>query len=139
MVEIDNPDAMKKYYELLLSVVRVITSVVLSRGPQNGQTIDQARMFLAENRAGIIAIFKRQAKISGVLAGDAGADLDELVEFYVLLMTMTNFLDVSLLCLLAMIRSLTRSSSRNSETRRGQQRAIHERIQKGPALLDKAL
>lgn len=95
IVEIDNPDALKKYYELLLSVIRVICSVVLSRGPQNDQTIDQARMFLAENRAGIVAIFKRQAKIGGVWAGDVGGDLDELVEFYVLLMTMTDFLDVS--------------------------------------------
>ncbi|SLM38825.1 Nucleoporin Nup186/Nup192/Nup205 [Lasallia pustulata] len=92
-LDIDNPDALKKYYGLLLSVVRVITSVVLSRGPQNDQTIDQARIFLAENRAGIVAIFKRQAKIGGVLAGDTGRDLDELVEFYVLLITMTGFLD----------------------------------------------
>lgn len=95
IIEIDNPDALKRYYELLLSVIRVIASVVLSRGPQNDQTIDQARIFLAENRAGIVAIFKRHAKIGGVLAGDMGGDLDELVEFYVLLMTMTNFLDVS--------------------------------------------
>ena len=95
VVDIDNPEALKKYYGLLLSVVRVITSVVLSRGPQNDQTIDQARIFLAENRAGIVAIFKRQAKIGGVLAGGTGRDLDELVEFYVLLMTMTDFLDVS--------------------------------------------
>lgn len=102
VLEIDNPDALKRYYELLLSVVRVITSVVLSRGPQNDQTINQARIFLAENRAGIVAVFKRQAKIGGVVEGDTGAELDELVEFYVLLMTMTNFLDVSVLCLLHM-------------------------------------
>lgn len=69
--------------------------MVLSRGPQNDQTIDQARMFLAENRASIVAIFKRQAKIGGVWVGEVGGDLDELVEFYVLLMTMTGFLDVS--------------------------------------------
>lgn len=94
--EIDNPDALSKYYKLLLSVVRVITSIVLSRGSQNEQTIDQARSFLIENRATIVAIFKRQAKIGARLPVDTSASVNELVELFTLLITMTGFLEVGL-------------------------------------------
>ncbi len=93
--EIDNPDALAKYYRLLLSIARVITSVVLSRGPQNEQTIESARAFLAENRPLVVSMFKRQARIGGVSFDDAGVDIEELVELFMLLITMTGFLDVS--------------------------------------------
>ena len=92
--EIDNPDALAKYYRLLLSIARVITSVVLSRGPQNEQTIESAKAFLAENRPLVVSMFKRQARIGGVSFDDAGVDIEELVELFMLLITMTGFLDV---------------------------------------------
>lgn len=93
-LEIDNPDALSKYYKLLLSVIQVITSIVLSRGSQNEQTMDQARSFLIENRATIVAVFKRQAKIGAKLPIDMSANVDELVELFTLLITMTGFLEV---------------------------------------------
>jgi len=70
---------------------------VLSRGPQNGQTIESAKGFLVENRPLVVAMFKRQARIGGVSFDDAGAgvDIDELVELFVLLIAMTEFLSVS--------------------------------------------
>lgn len=92
--EIDNPEALDKYYNLLLSVARVITSVVLSRGPQNEQTLDQARTFLVENRALVVAMFKRQAKVGAVTFESMGIGVEELVELFVLLITITGFLDV---------------------------------------------
>ena len=92
--EIDNPEALDKYYNLLLSVARVITSVVLSRGPQNEQTLDQARSFLVENRALVVAMFKRQAKVGAVTFESMGIGVEELVELFVLLITITGFLDV---------------------------------------------
>ncbi len=92
--EIDNPDALAKYYRLLLSIARVITSVVLSRGPQNEQTIESAKAFLVENRPLVVSMFKRQARIGGVSFDDAGVDIEELVELFMLLITMTGFLDV---------------------------------------------
>ena len=95
MSEIDNTDALAKYYRLLLSLARVITSVVLSRGSQNEQSIESARAFLIENRALVVAIFKRQARIGGVSFDDAGVDIEELVELFMLLIAMTDFLDVS--------------------------------------------
>ena len=92
--DIDNPAALKKYYELLLSVLRLISSVVLSRGPQNERTLEQGRRFLSANRSSMVGIFKRSAKIGGQQAG-VGEELDELVEHFVLLITMTRFLDAS--------------------------------------------
>ena len=93
--EIDNPEALSKYYRLLLSITRVITAVVLSRGPQNEQTIESAKVFLTENRPLVVSVFKRQAKIGGVSFDDAGVDIEDLVELFMLLITMTGFLDVS--------------------------------------------
>ena len=92
--EIDNPDALAKYYRLLLSIARVITSVVLSRGPENEQTIESAKAFLTENRPLVVSMFKRQARIGGVSFDDAGVDIEDLVELFVLLIAMTGFLDV---------------------------------------------
>ena len=93
--EIDNPEALAKYYRLLLSIVRVITSVVISRGSQNEQTIESAKAFLMENRPLVVSMFKRQARIGGVSFDTAGVDIEDLVELFMLLITMTGFLDVS--------------------------------------------
>ena len=94
MVDIDNTEALDKYYNLLLSVTRIITSVLLSRGFQHEQTIDQARTFLVENRPLVVAMFKRQAKVGAVTFESLGVGVEELVELFVLLITMTGFLDV---------------------------------------------
>ena len=93
--EIDNPEALVKYYRLLLSVTRIITAVILARGPKHDQTVECGRSFLAENRALVVAIFKRQAKIGGVSFDDAGVNIEELVELFTLLISMTDFLAVS--------------------------------------------
>ena len=77
-----------------MSLTRVITSVVLSRGPQNEQTIESAKVFLTENRPLVVSMFKRQARIGGVSFDDAGIDIEELVELFMLLIAMTGFLDV---------------------------------------------
>lgn len=39
-------------------------------------------------------MFKRQARIGGVSFDDAGVDIEELVELFMLLIGMTDFLDV---------------------------------------------
>lgn len=93
--EIDNPEALAKYYRLLLSIARIITSVVLTRGPQNEQTVENAKTFLTENRPLVVATFKRQARVGGVSFDDAGVDIEELVELFMLLIAMTDFLNVS--------------------------------------------
>ncbi|KAL9000305.1 MAG: hypothetical protein Q9169_001022 [Polycauliona sp. 2 TL-2023] len=97
----DPTSAVSKYYALLLAVIRVIVAVLVSRGPQNQQTLEQAKLFLAENRTLVVSVFKRQAGIgigaaSVIAAGDEMERVvDELVELFVLLMTRTEFIDVS--------------------------------------------
>ena len=93
----DNPQALIRYHELLLYVVRILSSIVLSHGPQNYQTIEQARQFLIQNRASVVSIFKRHAKIGNTQVQDREGDevMDELVEYFVLLISLTDFLEVS--------------------------------------------
>lgn len=93
--EIENPDSLQRFYDLLRSVLRVINAVVLSRGPQNTQTVKLAQQFVTTNRASIVAVLKRHAKIGGVHANSSG-DLDDLVDCYVLLLTTSKFLEVIL-------------------------------------------
>ncbi|KAI9829552.1 MAG: hypothetical protein M1826_005597 [Phylliscum demangeonii] len=90
--DIDNPEALRRYYDLLGSVLRIITSVVMNRGPDNQQTIAEVRRFLTENRSSIVTVFKRHAKIGGSQAGRSG-DLSELVRHFVLLISAAEFLD----------------------------------------------
>ena len=116
-LEIDNPEALSKYYRLILSVVRVITSVVISRGSQNIQTIENAKAFLVENRPLVVAIFKRRAKIGGTMSDNVGVHVDELEELLTLLIAMTEFLDVSrpLIIYYLGLRLTESPSSRNRE------------------------
>jgi nuclear pore complex protein Nup205 len=74
--------------------MRVICAVVLSRGSQNEQTLDQGRKFLIENRLSILAVLKKSAGI-GTGAGISGQNINELAESYMVLMSVTGFLDVS--------------------------------------------
>jgi len=94
-VDIDNPGALSEYYKLLLSVLRVIVSVVLGRGTQNEQMLEQARHFLALHRPSMVGIFKRRAKIGAAMDGGLDVTVDDLVELYVLLISVTGFLEVS--------------------------------------------
>ena len=101
-LELDNPDALPKYYELLLAVLRIIAAIVLSRGAQNEATTAAARGFLIENRSTMVGLFKRQARVGALHETrrgvdndtEAEADLNELVDFYILLISMTNFTEV---------------------------------------------
>jgi nuclear pore complex protein Nup205 len=94
MIDIDNPDALRKYYDLLGSVLRVIISAVFSRGLHNEQIMEQTRVFLAENRQSMVGIFKRFAKIGGVGAADHHGALSDLAKCYMTLISATNFLEV---------------------------------------------
>ena len=92
--EIDNPDALAKYYRLLLFITRIVACIVLVRGPQNTQSIDGGRGFLQDNRALVVAVYKRQVKLGGVSFDDAGINIEELANLFTLLVAMTNFVEV---------------------------------------------
>ncbi|KAF9629489.1 hypothetical protein BFW01_g10692 [Lasiodiplodia theobromae] len=91
--EIDNPHALRKFFDLMLSVLRVVNSVVVVRGPQNEQCRQQARDFIADNRMSVVAVFKRAARKGGPGEQATGAELEELVDNLCLLMTATDFLE----------------------------------------------
>ncbi|OQD74853.1 hypothetical protein PENDEC_c009G04399 [Penicillium decumbens] len=92
-IDIDNPDALRKYYDLLLSVIRVIVSAVFSRGVHNEQIKAQTVAFIAENRPCMVGIFKRFAKIGGGAAADHQGTLCELVKSFMALVAATDYLE----------------------------------------------
>ena len=47
-----------------------------------------------ENRPLVVAMFKRQAKVGAVTFESLGVGVEELVELFVLLITMTGFREV---------------------------------------------
>ncbi|KJF61357.1 nuclear pore complex subunit [Coccidioides immitis RS] len=92
-LDIDNPDALRKYYDLLLSVLRVIVSTVFTRGLHNNQIVEQTRNFLSENRQSMVGIFKRYAKIGGLEGVGTQESLEELVKSYAALIAAVDFLE----------------------------------------------
>jgi nuclear pore complex protein Nup205 len=95
-LEFDDPKALKKYYELMLSVLRVINAAVIARGRQNDQTVFQAREFLKENRHNMVSIFKRSVNVGAGQHVEVEQDLVDLVDCWTVLVEVTGFLEVNL-------------------------------------------
>jgi nuclear pore complex protein Nup205 len=93
-LEFDDAKALKKYYDLMLSVLRVVNAAVIARGRQNDQTVFQAREFLKENRHSMVAIFKRSVNVGGGQHAEAQQDLVDLVDCWTVLVEVTGFLEV---------------------------------------------
>ncbi|KAJ5121374.1 uncharacterized protein N7515_009335 [Penicillium bovifimosum] len=91
-IDIENPDALQRYYDLLLSVLRVIVYAVFSRGIQNEQIKEHTRRFLAENRPCMVGIFKRSAKIGNTSNAHHETLLD-LVKAFMALVSATDFME----------------------------------------------
>jgi nuclear pore complex protein Nup205 len=92
--DIEGGHAIDKHYDLLVSLMRVICAAVVSRGLQNQQVLDQGRIFLQENRPSIVAVLKKSAGI-GAEAGISGKQIGDLADSYILLMSITGYIDVS--------------------------------------------
>ncbi|KAL2830034.1 hypothetical protein BDW59DRAFT_170319 [Aspergillus cavernicola] len=92
--DIDNPDALRKYYDLLDSVLRVIATAAFSRGFHNEQMMEQTRSFLTENRQSMVGIFKRFAKIGGAGAPNHHDALTSIAKSYTALIAATDFLEM---------------------------------------------
>lgn len=78
--------------------MRVICAAIISRGAQNEHTIEQGRSFLSENRLSVLAVLKRSAGLGG---GGTILDevIDDLAESFMVLMSVTSFVEVSVPCL----------------------------------------
>ncbi|KAF1847136.1 uncharacterized protein K460DRAFT_280943 [Cucurbitaria berberidis CBS 394.84] len=91
-LEFDDPNALRKYYELMLAVLRVINAAVIARGRQNDQTVWQAREFLKENRHSMVSIFKRSVNVGAGQHAETQQDLVDLVDCWTILVDVTGFL-----------------------------------------------
>lgn len=93
-LNIMSPMNLQGYYELLQEIMRVLVTCILARGPQNRQAIDNTKLFLLDNRTLTFTIFKRYAGIGG--KGLEGVvDLKGVVDMFVLLYSLTDFIEVS--------------------------------------------
>jgi nuclear pore complex protein Nup205 len=88
----DNAESLKKFFDLMLSVLRIINSIVLKN--QSDQTLKLARTFLKENRASVVGVFKRYAGVGG-LEVVQNIDLGDLVDNLTVLISATKYLEVS--------------------------------------------
>lgn len=94
-LEFDDPNALNKFYGLMLSVLRVINAAVIARGRQNDQTVFQAREFLKDNRHSMVTIFKKSVYVGAGQSGELSQDLVDLVDCWTVLVEITGFLQVS--------------------------------------------
>ena len=67
---------------------------MLSKGPQNKSTQALGRKFLQENKHVALAVFKRNANIGGHKSDAGGGDLRELTEILIILMCLTEYVEV---------------------------------------------
>ena len=74
--------------------MRIICAAVLSRGSQNRQTLEQGRKFLTENRLSIVAVLKKSAGLGTRLEASQQQSVEALADLYMLLMSVTGFLEV---------------------------------------------
>lgn len=87
-------EALAQHYSLLAKVARIIGAALLSRGTNN---VAQGRKFLTDHRMIVTHTLKRSAGI-GSTAGTEGLDakVDELAEAFMVIISATGFLEVSL-------------------------------------------
>lgn len=88
----DNPNSLKQFFDIMLSILRILNSIVLKN--QSDQTLNQARVFLRENRASVVGVFKRYAGVGG-LDVVQNVDLGDLVDNLTVLISATKYLEVS--------------------------------------------
>lgn len=87
--------ALRTYYVLLSSTLRVLLSTFLSRGSQNEQIQYLARTFLTEYRPNMVGVFKKYAGVNGKIDEKIRPLVAESVRCFTGLATLSGFVDVS--------------------------------------------
>lgn len=111
-LQVDSTDskAMERHYDLLVKVARIIGAAIVSRGSHN---VVQGRRFLTEHRMLVMHVLKRSA---GIGAGTGKTDtllyerVSDLAEAFMVVITATGFLEVSLCYVLLALHSLKEES-----------------------------
>lgn len=83
--------ALQSYYELLAPTLRVLLSVLTSRGSQNEQAVYLARSFLTDYRANMVGVFKKWRGVSGQVNQNVERVLAECVRGYTGLVAMSGW------------------------------------------------
>nr|OQO25403.1 hypothetical protein B0A51_08472 [Rachicladosporium sp. CCFEE 5018] len=91
-LDIDNLAALRQFYRLLSVVLRVVTAVVVSKGPSNGSVLHQAKAFLTQNRTCMMAVFKRVSKLDRT-AGPPEVEAKEVAEEFGRLVVISGWLE----------------------------------------------
>lgn len=89
--------ALRTYYTLVASTLRLLLSTFMSRGPQNEQIQYQARAFLTDYRPHMVGIFKKYAGVTGKVNEKSIPSLAECVRCYTGLVSLCGFVDVSII------------------------------------------
>lgn len=85
--------ALRTYYVLLSSTLRVLLSTFLSRGAQNEQIQYAARTFLTDYRPNMVGVFKKYAGVNGKVDGTIRPLVAESVQCYTGLVTLCGFVE----------------------------------------------
>ncbi|KAK5443269.1 hypothetical protein LTS15_010804 [Exophiala xenobiotica] len=85
--------ALRTYYVLLSSTLRVLLSTFLSRGSQNEQIQYLARNFLTEYRPNMVGVFKKYAGVNGKVDEKIRPLVAESVRCFTGLVTLSGFVD----------------------------------------------
>lgn len=93
--DIDNVQALENFYRLLIVMLRILTAVIVSRGPRNQHILTQGRNFLTENRQCMSGVFKAAVRTDQIRPSTRKA-LDDLVQCFNALIYATDFIEVSL-------------------------------------------
>ncbi|KKY21168.1 putative nuclear pore complex subunit [Phaeomoniella chlamydospora] len=93
-LDIDNPEALQKYYSLLASVLSLLASTFVHRGAHNEQIQNQMRQFLLDHRSHMTGMFKRYSGIGASESKHTSNELDDIIRSYTALLTMTSFVEI---------------------------------------------
>ena len=85
--------ALRTYYVLLSSTLRVLLATFLSRGAQNEQIQYLARTFLSDYRPNMVGVFKKFAGVSGKVDEVVRPLVAESVRCYTGLVALSGFVE----------------------------------------------
>ena len=85
--------ALRTYYTLLSSTLRVLLSTFLSRGAENEQIQYLAHMFLIDHRPNMVGVFKKFAGVSGKVDDSVRPLVAESVRCYTGLVALSGFVE----------------------------------------------
>jgi nuclear pore complex protein Nup205 len=94
-LDVDNVEALENFYRLLISMLRILTTCVISRGSRNQHVIAQGKAFLTENRQCMQGVFKAAVREGPQVRPSIKQALEDLVGCFSALVHATDFVEVS--------------------------------------------